>query len=52
MGYLNENGAFVPPLSYMEAQQMPKRQIELFMVFDEYADKMLRQINKNKGKPK
>ena len=52
MGHINENGSFVPTLSYVEAQQFPKRQIELFMIFDEYADKMLRQINKNKGKPK
>lgn len=50
MGHFNESGAFVPPLSYLEAQQLPKRTVEMFMHFDEYAEKMLRQINKNKGK--
>ena len=49
MGHMSEGGAFVPPLSYAEAQQMPKREIELFMIFDEYAEKMIRQITKNKG---
>jgi hypothetical protein len=51
MGSVNEAGAFIPPLSYLEAQQMPKRTIELFMRFDEYAEKMIRVIYKQKGKP-
>ena len=47
---MDANGAFVPPLSYLEAQQLPKRMIEMFMAFDECAEKMIRQINKPKGK--
>ena len=49
MGHLNESGAFVSPLSYTEAQGLPKRQVEMFLQFDELADKMIRQINKKKG---
>lgn len=49
MGEINANGSFVPPLSYFEAQQMPKRTMQLFMIFDDYADRMLRTINKKKG---
>ncbi len=47
---MNEQGVFVSPLSYLEAQQLPHRQVQLFLMFDDLASKMLKQINKKAKK--
>ena len=49
LGHQTDSGVFVSPLSYNEAQAMPKRQVEMFMQLDEIAEKMIRQLSK-KGK--
>jgi len=48
MGHMSDAGQFIPPISYHEAQSMPKREIEMFMYFDEIAEKTLRQMTKKK----
>jgi hypothetical protein len=48
MGHMSDAGQFVPPISYHEAQAMPKREIEIFMCLDEIAEKTLRQMTKKK----
>jgi hypothetical protein len=48
MGHLSDAGQFIPPISYHEAQAMPKREIEIFMCLDEIAEKTLRQMTKKK----
>ena len=49
MGHTDENGAFISPLTYFEAQQMPKREIEIFMRLDDLASKTIRSQTRKKG---
>lgn len=46
MGKLGENGIFEAPLSYFESQQMPRRELEIFMSLDDLAAKIIKRIAK------
>jgi hypothetical protein len=48
LGHFSDAGAFIPPLSYADAQQMPKRQVEMFMEFDDITDRLQKQMSKKK----
>jgi hypothetical protein len=48
LGHADNNGAWVAPVSFLEAQQLPTKMIGTFFVLDDLVSEMIKQ-NKNKG---
>ena len=50
-GYTDAGGAFVRPVTFLEALQMPPEELRLFLDLDTYFDKLHQQfLNKTKKK--
>ena len=50
LGHVTEGGSFVPPISFMEADQLPKVMLDVFFELDSWIDKMMRELAKRKQK--
>ena len=49
LGHYSDSGAWIPPVSFIEAVSMPKDMLDVFIVLDEWLYKMIHQ-KKNNGK--
>lgn len=50
LGTYNGSGAWVAPVSFLEAQDLPKRQLDVFFALDDFLDRMYQQKAKQKAK--
>lgn len=48
MGCYDGNGNFTPPLSFLEASQLPKEEIDFFLDMDDILARKQRQLDKKK----
>lgn len=52
LGHFDGNGSFVAPVSFEEAKQMPRSEIDFYLDMDNLLLRMKRHRAKQKGKPK
>lgn len=45
-GHVDGNGSFVPPVSFIEARQMPEDELNLYFLLDDLLAIRSRQVNK------
>lgn len=49
LGHVDSNGAWVAPVSFVEAQQLPGNMLNVFLALDNLTAKMAKQEAKKKG---
>jgi hypothetical protein len=50
LGYYSDSGSWVPPVSFLEAQQLSKPMLDVFMKLDDILDRMREQALAKKRK--
>jgi hypothetical protein len=50
LGWYTESGAWVAPVSFVEAQNMPKKMLKTFLTLDDVLSRMERQVIAKKNK--
>jgi hypothetical protein len=51
LGYTDQNGKFIPPISFVDVPQLPSKMLKVFFALDDLTLKMSQQqAKKTKGK--
>lgn len=49
LGHYSPSGSWVTPVSFLEAQQLPKEALDVYLMLDDLLGRMQRQFNKKKA---